>query len=79
MAYMIHSGLCSDRTTPVANGMRVKLARLARGLADALAAQRQRDVERGIADFLARSGGRITDSNEREIMRTAMSPWNPPR
>ncbi len=72
MAYITHSkdcGRCSDRTAPVANGVGAKLARLARRLTDALAAQRQREVDREIARLLARSGGRITDSMEREIMR----------
>ena len=83
MACTTHSGdfgLCSDRTAPVANGVGAKLARLARRLTDALAAQRQREVDREIARVLARSGGRITDSTEREIMRVALeSHWSLPR
>ena len=72
-------GLSSDRTAPVANGIGAKLARLARRLTDAIAAQRQRVVDREIARFLARSGGRITDSMEREIMRKALeSDWSLP-
>ena len=54
---------------PVANGVGAKLKRLARRLTGALAAQRQREVDREIARLLARSGGRITDSMEREMMR----------
>jgi hypothetical protein len=71
MAYMTHSGdfgLCGDRTAPVAKGIGAKLRRVARRLTDALEAQRQREVDREIARLLARSGGRITDSMEREIM-----------
>ena len=82
MAYITHSGLfgpCSDRTAPVTNGIGGKLARLARRLTDAIAAQRQRVVDREIARFLARSGGRITDSMEREIMNKALeSDWSLP-
>jgi hypothetical protein len=70
-------GLCSDRTAPVANGVGAKLSRLARRLTDALAEQRQRQVDREIERFLARSGGRITDSMERELMRNALeSHWS---
>ena len=83
MAYTTHGGhfgLCSDRTAPVANGIGAKLARLARRLTDALAAQRQREVDREIARILARSGGRITDSMEREIMRKVFeSDWSLPQ
>ena len=49
-------------------------------LTDALAAQRRREVDREIARLLARSGGRITDSMEREIMRKALaSDWSLPQ
>ncbi len=71
MAYTSHSGsfvLCDDRAARVANGIGAKLARLVRRLTDAFAARRQREVDREIGCFLARSGGRITDSMEREIM-----------
>jgi enoyl-CoA hydratase/carnithine racemase len=43
--------------------------RLARRLNDALRAQLWREVDREIARLLAQSGGRLTDSLEREIMR----------
>jgi hypothetical protein len=83
MEYTAHRGdfdLCSERAAPVANGVGVKLKRLARRLTDALAQQRQRKVDREIALVLARSGGRITDSIEREMMRIALeSDWNLPR
>ena len=83
MAYTTHRrdfGLCSDRPAPVANGVGVKLARLARRLSDAFAAERQREVDREIARVLARSGGRITDSMEREIMQSILaSDWSQPR
>ena len=83
MAYATHSGdcgLCGGRTAPVANGVGAKLKRLARRLTDALAAQRQREVDREIARLLARSGGRITDSMEREIMQKVLaSDWSLPQ
>jgi hypothetical protein len=83
MAHTTHSadfGLCSGRTAPVANGVGAKLKRLARRLTDTLAAQRQREVDREIARLLARSGGRMTDSIEREIMRKVFaSDWSLPQ
>lgn len=83
MAYTTHRrdfGLCSDRPAPGANGVRVKLARLARRLSDASAAERQREVDREIVRVLARSGGRITDGMEREIMQSILaSDWRQPR
>jgi hypothetical protein len=82
MAYTTHSrdfGLSGDRTAPVANGIGAKLARLVRRLSDARA-QRQRKVDREIALVLARSGGRITDSMEREMMEKALaSDWRLPQ
>jgi len=83
MAYTTHSGdfgRCGDRAAPVANGVGAKLKRLARRLTGALAAQRQRELDREIARLLARSGGRITDSMEREMMRKALaSDWSLPQ
>ena len=69
-----------DRTAQVANGLGAKLARLARRLRDAPAAQRQREVDREIALLLARSGEQITDSMEREMMEKALaSDWRQPQ
>ena len=83
MACKTHSGdfgLSTDRAAPIANGIGAKLARLARRLTDALAAQRQREVDREIGRLLARSGGRITDSMEREIMQKVFaSDWSLPQ
>ena len=74
-------GLCGDRTAPVANGVGARLKRLARRLTDALIeAQRRRDVDREIARLLAQSGGRLTDSLEREIMQKVFtSDWSLPQ
>jgi hypothetical protein len=73
-------GLSGDRVARVANGIGAKLARLARRLSDAPAAQRQREVDREIARLLASSGGRITDSMEREMMEKVLaSDWSLPQ
>jgi hypothetical protein len=83
MGYAMHSrdfGLCSDRTAPVAKGIGATLARLASLLTSAFVQQRQREVDREFARVLARSGGRITDSMEREMMRKALeSDWSLPQ
>ena len=83
MAYAMHGGyfgLSGARTALVASGVGIKLKRLARRLTDALAAQRQSEAERKIASLLARSGGRLTDSMEREIMQKVFaSEWTPPQ
>ena len=55
-----------DRAAPVANGVDAKLKQLARRLSFALKAQRRCPVDREIARLLAQSGGRLTDSMERE-------------
>ena len=75
-----HFGLCGNSTVPVANGVGAKLKRLARRLTDALEAQRREGGHREIECLLARSGGRITDSMEREIMRKVFaSDWTLPQ
>ena len=69
-----------DRAAPVANGVGAKLKRLARRLTDALEAQRRSEVDREIAHLLAQSGGRLTDSLEREIMQKVFaSNWSLPQ
>jgi len=73
-------GLCCDRAAPVANGVSAKLKRLARRLTEALEAQRRSEVDREIAHLLAQSGGRLTDSLEREIMQKVFaSNWSLPQ
>jgi len=83
MGYAMHSrdfGLCSDRTAPVAKGIGATLARLAGLLTGTLAQQRQNEVDREFARVLARSGGRITDSMECEMMQKALeSDWSLPQ
>jgi hypothetical protein len=82
MAIVMHSGdfgLCGDRTAPLANGVGAKLMRLARRLNGALEAPRRRAIDHEIARLLAQSGGRLTDSLEREIMRKVFaSDWSLP-
>ncbi len=83
MAYMTHSRdfqHCGDGAAPVATSVGAKIAGLARRMGDAIRAQRRREVDREIECILARSGGRITDSMEREIMRKVFaSDWSPPQ
>jgi hypothetical protein len=83
MAYVTHngnSGLCDDRAAPVANGAGTRLKRLARRLSFALEEQRRSEVDREIARLLAQSGGRLTDSLEREILQKAFaSDWSLPQ
>jgi hypothetical protein len=83
MAYFTQSGDCGlrgGRVTPVANGVGAKLKRLVRRVTGALEAQRRNEVDREIGRLLARSGGRITDSMEREIMQKVFaSDWSLPQ
>ena len=73
-------GHCGDRTARIESGVSSWLRRLARRLSDALDATRQRDVDREMARLLARSGVRITDSIEREMMRKVLeSDWSLPQ
>ena len=73
-------GLCGDRTVPVANGVGARLKTLAGRLSHALETQRRSEVDREIGRLLARSGGRITDSMEREIMQKVFaSDWSLPQ
>jgi hypothetical protein len=75
-----HFNLYGDRTAPVARGVGAKLKRIARRVSDALDAQRRREIDREIAGLLARSGGRLTDSMEREIMQKFLaSDWSLPQ
>ena len=64
-------GLCCDRAATAANGVGAKLKRLARRLS--FEALRRSEVDREIARLLAQSGGRLTDSLEREIMRKVLA------
>jgi hypothetical protein len=72
--------VCVDRAAPAANGVGVNLRRLVRRLTFTLAAQRRSQVDCEIARLLAQSGGRLTDSLEREILQKVFaSDWSPPQ
>ena len=72
--------VCGDRAAPVANGVGARLKRLACRLTDALEAPRRTEVDREAAKLLAESGGRLTDSMEREIFRKVFaSDWSLPQ
>jgi len=72
--------VCGHRAAPVANGVGAKLKRLARRLTDAVEAPRRTEVDREAARLLAQSGGRLTDSMEREIFRKVFaSDWSLPQ
>jgi hypothetical protein len=72
--------VCGDRAAPVANGVGAELRRLGRRLTFALKAPRRSQVDREIARLLAQSGGRLTDSLEREIMQKVFaSDWSLPQ
>jgi hypothetical protein len=63
----------------VEDGFLTRLTSLARRVGDWFAARRQRQTDREIARLLARCGGRLTDSMEREIMQKALvSHWSLP-
>ncbi|MBV8615863.1 MAG: hypothetical protein JOY66_19125 [Acetobacteraceae bacterium] len=83
MACATHSedfGLCGDRTGAAATGLGANLKRLARRLIHAFEAQRRTEIDREIARLLAQSGGRLTDSLEREIERKVFaSYWSLPQ
>jgi hypothetical protein len=69
-------GLCGDRPAPLAD----RLGGLARRLCGMLDAQRRSETDRAIARLLAQSGGRLTDSLEREILHKVFaSDWTLPQ
>jgi uncharacterized protein YozE (UPF0346 family) len=53
-----------------------QVARLARRAFDAVMLSRQKRVNDDIARYLERSGGRLTDQIERDIMQQLMRNWN---
>ena len=83
MAYGTNSenfGLSCDGAATVANGVGARLKRLVRRLTAALEAPRRTEVDREAARLLAQSGGRLTDSLEREIFRKVFaSDWSLPQ
>ena len=74
-----HFGLGADRTAPVTGRAMAPFKALARRLADVLEKRRQRDIDAVIVPLLIQSGGRLTDSLEREITRKALGAgWSRP-
>jgi hypothetical protein len=77
MATIAHGAvltLYGDLAAAVANAIGSGLKKLERGLNEAFEAPARREVDRKIALVLERSGGRLTDSVEREIARTLLQP-----
>jgi hypothetical protein len=75
MATITHGAvltLYGDLAASVANTVSSRLKKVGRGLSEAFEAQGRREVDRKIARVLALSGGRLTDSVEREIARTLL-------
>jgi acetyl-CoA carboxylase alpha subunit len=82
MASTTYNGVLSlygDRAASVAEAIGGGLRKLGRRVSDALETQRRREVDHEIAHLLGQSGGRLTDSVEREIERTlSASDWRLP-
>ena len=82
MASATHTGdfdRCDDRAGHVATSVGARLKRLAHRLDGAFETRRRKAFDQEIARLLAQSGGRLTDSLEREIMRKVFaSDWNLP-
>ena len=80
MAYVTHSGNFGPhghRWAQFANGVGAKLKRLARRLTDGVDAPGWTEIDRRMARLMAQSGGRLTDSMEREVFLKAFaSDWS---
>ena len=61
------------------SGRKAALSGLLGRIYDAVHASRQRQADRDVAAYIQRSGGRLTDSVERELMdrvsRSALGEW----
>jgi hypothetical protein len=66
---MAHIALRPFYASRLASGAQLSLRPLSRLIRRALEAQRRRDLDRDAAHLLHQSGGRLTDSLEREIAR----------
>lgn len=63
--------------TPLADNEPAARPSLLRRVVNAFMSARQRRLEREIAEFLSRSGGRLTDNLEREMMQRLSRPdWD---
>jgi len=83
MAFTIHIddfGLGGGRAAHLANGVGATLRIVVRRLTEALETPHQEEVDREMTRALARSGGRLTDSMEREVMQKVFaSDWSLPQ
>lgn len=68
-----HSNCSAPKASPKRDAIAKKLSVLWRRIFDAVIESRQKSVEREVALWLARSGGRITDNIEREITESLMT------
>ena len=68
-----HSNCSAPKASPKSDAIAKKLGVLWRRIFDAVVESRQKSVEREVALWLARSGGRITDNIEREITESLMT------
>ena len=82
MTYATHHGefVPCFRDTIATNGSNsvANMVGVLRRIFDALIETRQKQADRDIARFLARSGGRLTDNMEREMTRRLLTggDWN---
>jgi hypothetical protein len=76
MAHAAHHGVFggfeAGKAVPRRNAVAAKPGILQR-VVSAVAASRQRHADRAIADFIERSGGRLTDGLEREMTERFLS------
>ena len=71
----LHGGSAASVAGAVGGGLK----KLVRRMNDAFETQRRREIDREIGRLLAQSGGRLTDSVEREIARALVtSNWRLP-
>jgi hypothetical protein len=82
MANITHNGalgLYGGRAASVADAVGGRLKKFAARVNDGFEAQKGREIDREISRLLTQSGGRLTDSVEREIERTLLgSDWGLP-
>lgn len=69
----IHRNLAPVRPETAANAEEPGLLRR---LADAVMRARQKQVDRELAQYVQRSGGRLTDDIERQMMKQLYGDWN---
>ena len=68
----VFAGFAANKASPSRNAAAAKPGILGR-IFDAVIASRQQRANRDIADFIERSGGRLTDGLEREMMERLLT------